>query len=213
MQILLGLFLGITLILFLEQSVSCHKLRETSEVVGFLDPIDYSLGKKSCSDGYVHGIDHFIVTGFLNVTGFTLPKFPSGFCILHIAISGLLAQWKLIRPSYFSFLKENCTGVQQVPLDKCNCHYESAITIRVKCNFTADVKYSKMPFTMMFFATFYSLSPYKNMTKVFSNASCSTGASTSGGMSPHGGNKGMPSFIFLVTALVCIVTAMVSNIG
>ncbi|CAL1535029.1 unnamed protein product [Lymnaea stagnalis] len=211
MQILPGLLSGIALICFIEKSECNDIWRYDSDLV-FLDPIDYNLGKKSCIDGYVHGIDHFILTGFINVTGYTLPQIHAHFVLRYLNTRRPFARFYKMWNTFFNLWDERCTDVQEVPLDKCQCKYESAITIRVKCNLTAYDVYSNKPFQLQFQTpSYFYISSNKFMTKVYSSTSCRTGASTNGGMSPHGRNKGTPGHIFLVMALVCSAASMVSN--
>ncbi|CAL1533145.1 unnamed protein product [Lymnaea stagnalis] len=192
MQILPGLLAGIA-ILFLIVKPGDSRLWATVSSRIFLDPIDFRLGKKSCSDGYVHGIDHFILTGFINVTGYELGRIPALFSVWFIHRIG----WWPIKGALYNLGKDECTVLQNIPPDQCRCQYETSIIIRLKCNLTAQNKYSYKPFALNL------------ITKA--NSSCARAASTNGGTSSHVGYNGMPGLIFLVTALVCTVTSMVSN--
>ncbi|CAL1533144.1 unnamed protein product, partial [Lymnaea stagnalis] len=103
MQRLPGLLSGTAMIIFIVKPGYARTWFPFSKQA-FLDPIEYSLGKKSCSDGYVHGIDHFILTGFLNVTGFILPKVPAYFSVWFFYRGGWIPIWS----TYFDLWEETC---------------------------------------------------------------------------------------------------------
>ncbi|CAL1533148.1 unnamed protein product [Lymnaea stagnalis] len=216
MQRLPGLLSGIALICFIATPGYTLKSNVTA-ASAHLAVIEDKFGKKTCRDGYVHGIDYFIVNGFIDIIGYTPPKIPAWIVIYYLQTTGRFPTWYPI--TNIDIWVEPCTGIQQVPLDTCKCKYENAGHIRVRCNITADSKYSYAPFRLSFraksnpYATGSHDSQAWKMTKVYGDINCTSKrrASTNGGTSPLGGNNGMPGLIFLVTALVCIVASMVSN--
>ncbi|CAL1531944.1 unnamed protein product [Lymnaea stagnalis] len=209
MQILPGPLSGIALILFIVPVKPGYYTQKKIVIAtrAFLDPIDYSLGKKSCIDGYVHGIDNFIVTGFLNVTGYNLTLVPAYFNVMYL--HPLLWIWNPISFNHMNLREEECTDIQHVPLDQCGCEYESNMIIRVKCNVTAHIEHTDTLVRLQLITDRLSISEEMNMTKVYRDTSCAMGTSINGGTRSHGWYDGMPGHILLVTALVSTVKSMV----
>ncbi|CAL1529229.1 unnamed protein product [Lymnaea stagnalis] len=232
MHILPGHLLGIVLILAIEKPAYIDADRTTFYRVT-TDPLDASLGKKSCSDGYVHGIDNFIVSGFVNLTG-THPRDkhatwsplvgpppdgpPAPFCIFYGAKFRTISYWHAIKST--CTWKENCTGIQQVPLDKCQCKYESDTKVRVKCNLTADEDYFRTRIMLALNAWGVDFSVYQLTPKMYMDTRCKMrgwcdlvqpASSTNGGTSLLSGNGGMCGQVLLLTALMCGVSPNVFN--
>ncbi|CAL1533143.1 unnamed protein product, partial [Lymnaea stagnalis] len=138
----------------------------------FLDPIDYSLGKKSCSDGFVYFYDHYVVTGFINVTGYTPPKINAYFFIEYLISESPGPFWWSIGYTLYDLWNDTCTDIQDVPVRKCRCKYESGDIIRIKCNIHADKNIINKPFRLTFETNDFSSSLHKDGTKVYRNKSC-----------------------------------------
>ncbi|CAL1533146.1 unnamed protein product [Lymnaea stagnalis] len=207
MQILPGLLAGVAILFLIVKPGDSQGYYVGSSRI-FLDPIDHSLGKRSCSNGYVKNIDHFILTGFINATGYEVRKMPAYFSVWFLHPFG----WYQIWDTIYNLRTNECTGLKNIPPDQCRCQYESSIIIRLKCNITARVLHKNTLFVLNLISNDGSnFSTYKFMDMVYRYKSCSMAASTNGGTSSHVGYNGMPGLIFLVTALVCIVTSMVSN--
>ncbi|CAL1529228.1 unnamed protein product [Lymnaea stagnalis] len=219
MQNLPGHLLGIVLILAIEKPAFIDARREFKRTS--FDPLDFSLGKKSCSDGYVHAVDNFIVSGFVNLTNERSRKHAVKFSVWFIRFGRRDYNWNQIGATYFALLNESCTDIQHVPLDKCGCKYESDTMVLVKCNLTADEEYHKKPMILSSEILGPHFSEYQNMTKIYKDTTCTDEdvpcdvnkgrASTNGGTSLHDGNSGQSGQVLLLTALICGVSPIVFN--
>ncbi|CAL1547941.1 unnamed protein product [Lymnaea stagnalis] len=206
MQMLPVLISSIAMIFFIEKSDT--SIWPPISDRAFWDPIHYSLGGKSCNDGNRTG--SLILSGFINVTGKTLPKIEA---VFGIYTSNTRLFFFQIMSAFFNLWEENCTDTHQVPLDKCRCNYESATIVRVKCFLTAYIEHRNKLFPLNFITDKDSFSANSNMTMKYGNALCQMEASRPGAgyrTSSRCGNNGMPTgLIFLVTALVCAVALMI----
>ncbi|CAL1533142.1 unnamed protein product, partial [Lymnaea stagnalis] len=180
MQRFPGLFISIALISFIAKP-ECTTASEHVSNRAFLDPIDYTLVQKSCSDGVVHLVDHYIVTGFINVTGYTLPNLAAAFMLVYYTTTTRgVPLWWGIQSTKFDLRKEHCTDLQQVPFAKCGCQLESNDIMRVKCKVPVNLSHWTKPLRLFFVTYQYSATLPKSNNKVYPNASCKTAASTNG---------------------------------
>ncbi|CAL1526656.1 unnamed protein product [Lymnaea stagnalis] len=176
----------------------------------FMDPLDFK--KKSCSDGYVHDVDYFILTGFVNITNIPYPiRFGR---ILVWYWHAYYWSWSWIVPSNQALRDAPCRDQSLVAPNRCVCLFHDDKEIRVKCNITMDEVYFQTIFRLGYIRDdFYYSEISEKLPWVYSNTSCVKWISIyskNQGCSLVGGKTAKSGMAIIITTLVFTASSLFS---
>ncbi|CAL1533115.1 unnamed protein product [Lymnaea stagnalis] len=208
MQKLTELLVGILVIFALNKEGSTERPLN-GELIVFMDPLDFKT--KSCPDGYVHDVDYFIVSGFVNVTTCDNPlRYGRGIVVFVWRGSFMDYAWH----TYLQLWKTTCRNEPEVPPNSCRCLSVDDKQLRVKCNLTIIGRFIQKRIVLVFLSDgYYGSEASEPIPYVYGNTSCIKWGTQSRnqGLSLIGENAAMSGIVIICTALFSTVSSLFSH--
>ncbi|CAL1528151.1 unnamed protein product [Lymnaea stagnalis] len=164
--------------------------------------------EKSCSDGMVAHQDYFILKGLMNIT-----KLEGGqradIAIFYI---DRRRQNEWIVESTVKLEEVTCRDLNHVKIDTCSCTSMDTNYVRIMCNLTAKIVYSRTYLSLCFVnGGKYTFSPSFKMPPVYGTPVC-LGPSVNRAAKSHPESfSAVLGIALLGSAVVCLASSLISQ--
>ncbi|CAL1533385.1 unnamed protein product [Lymnaea stagnalis] len=177
----------------------------------FLEPFDQNTFKKSCGNGMLAGKDYFVVKGLVNISGIEdgqlsttkmLIANPHYWMRMDYIISGTLVR----------LYNTTCKDLAQIPIDTCKCTFMDNKFVRLKCNITAQLQYSRGVLTLFYEKSYWYLSlPSSPLPDIYGTPSCTARSANRAARVHSESFTALIGSALLGTAVVCLGSSIFSQ--